>query len=277
MIEPYWTSKDGRHVVYYGDSLVILPTIEKNSIRLLWTDPPYGHNNMNGDLQHARVRDQVAGARKKKSEPIKNDSHEEMRKVVSGVLDISVNLLSDESCCCCCCSGGGPEPTFAWVANRLDREGFDFFHAVVWDKSDRGNGLGWRYRRNYEFVMVANKNGSSLSWSNKDVAIPNIIRITPPIERVHPNEKPVGLVCEFVKVHTYDDDMVLDPFMGSGTTGVACVRLNRRFIGIEISKEYCDIAVERIKRELSQPRFEFEPQPNFEQTSLLPEMESANG
>ena len=272
-MKPYWTSKDGRHVVYYGDSLVILPTIEKNSIRLLWTDPPYGHNNMNGDLQHARVRDQVAGARKKKSEPIKNDSHEEMRKVVSGVLDISVNLLSDESCCCCCCGGGGPEPTFAWVANRLDREGFDFFHAVVWDKSDRGNGLGWRYRRNYEFVMVANKNGSSLSWSNKDVAIPNIIRITPPIERVHPNEKPVGLVCEFVKVHTYDDDMVLDPFMGSGTTGVACVRLNRRFIGIEISKEYCDIAVERIKRELSQPRLELEPQPSFEQTKLFDGLE----
>ena len=66
-----------------------------------------------------------------------------------------------------------------------------------------------------------------------------------------------------------DANTILDPFMGSGTTGVACARLGRKFIGIEISKEYCDIAIERIKGELSQPRLELEPQPNFEQAKIF--------
>jgi len=83
----------------------------------------------------------------------------------------------------------------------------------------------------------------------------------------HPCQKPVGLMVWCIKLTKYNN--ILDPYMGSGTTGVACAQLNRSFIGIEISEEYCNIAVERIKRELSQPRFEFEKQPEAHQESLF--------
>jgi site-specific DNA-methyltransferase (adenine-specific)/modification methylase len=67
----------------------------------------------------------------------------------------------------------------------------------------------------------------------------------------HPCQKPDGLMAWAVSLVT--GETILDPFMGSGTTGVACIRTGRRFIGVEIEPKYCAIAVERMERELSQP------------------------
>jgi site-specific DNA-methyltransferase (adenine-specific) len=85
--------------------------------------------------------------------------------------------------------------------------------------------------------------------------------------RVHPTQKPVTLMrwcIEQTKGHT-----ILDPFMGSGTTGVAAVRLGRRFIGIEIHEPYFDIACRRISEALRQPDMFIEKPPPLKQTSLL--------
>lgn len=62
----------------------------------------------------------------------------------------------------------------------------------------------------------------------------------------HPTQKSVKLMEEIIKVHTNKNDIVIDPFMGSGTTGVACLTLDRKFIGIEIEKKYYDIAKNRL-------------------------------
>ncbi len=137
----------------------------------------------------------------------------------------------------------------------MDRSGLEFFHAVVWDKSARGNGMGWRYRRNYEFVMVAHRKGGRLLWADDERAVPNIVRHMPPRDRIHPNEKPLDLVADFIKWHTNEGQLICDPFMGSGTTGAACVRSGRRFIGIELDAEHFDTAVERIKAEVARTKF----------------------
>ncbi len=62
----------------------------------------------------------------------------------------------------------------------------------------------------------------------------------------HPSEKPLDLIKWLVKTHSNENDIVLDPFLGSGTTAVACKQLNRRYIGIEINPEYCKIAERRL-------------------------------
>jgi DNA modification methylase len=67
---------------------------------------------------------------------------------------------------------------------------------------------------------------------------------------MHPAEKPLGLVCRIVK--ETDGDTILDPFMGSGTTGVACIETGRKFIGIELSEKYFDIACRRIENAYNQ-------------------------
>jgi len=230
----------------------VLPLLEAGSVRLLWTDPPYGHGNQDGDLQAARVRDGVKGARKQAAEPIQNDSAGEMRAVVSDALSSSERLLTPDCCCCCCCcsGGGGPNVTFARTAIRLDSDGLEFFHAVVWDKSQRGNGMGWRYRRNYEFVMVCHKRNGRLAWADDSLAVPNIVRLAPPHKRLHPNEKPIELPRRFIEWHTGPTDLVLDPFAGSGTTLRAAKDLGRKAIGIEIELKYVEIAANRLRQEV---------------------------
>jgi len=71
-------------------------------------------------------------------------------------------------------------------------------------------------------------------------------------ETKHPNEKPIPVIHRLLRLGSLDGETVLDPFLGSGTTAVACEQLNRRWIGIEISEKYCEIAAKRIERERQQ-------------------------
>jgi site-specific DNA-methyltransferase (adenine-specific) len=83
----------------------------------------------------------------------------------------------------------------------------------------------------------------------------------------HPTEKPVSLMTAIVR---WTSGVVLDPFMGSGTTGVACAKLGRTFIGIEINETYFDVACERIAKAYAQPDLFIEPpQPEPVQTNML--------
>ncbi len=86
----------------------------------------------------------------------------------------------------------------------------------------------------------------------------------------HPTGKPLGLFCDFVADFTDPGEVVLDPFMGSGTTGVACAKLGRKFIGIEMDPKWFDLACKRIEKTYAQPDFFVEaPKPKAEQMSLL--------
>jgi site-specific DNA-methyltransferase (adenine-specific) len=85
----------------------------------------------------------------------------------------------------------------------------------------------------------------------------------------HPTEKPVRLMVGIVEDFTQPKQTVLDPFMGSGTTGVACIRTGRSFIGIEKDSTYFDIACERVQKAYDQPDFFVEPAPKPVQEALL--------
>jgi site-specific DNA-methyltransferase (adenine-specific) len=85
----------------------------------------------------------------------------------------------------------------------------------------------------------------------------------------HPTEKPVPLMSELLKLFSGAGDTVLDPFMGSGTTGVAAIQLGRKFIGIEREPKYFDIACQRIEQAVAQGQL-FQPEPiKQEQGALL--------
>ena len=109
------------------------------------------------------------------------------------------------------------------------------FGYLVWDKKIDGLNFG-----EVEFC-----------WTNMRFA-PRIFRyraVGIDGGKIHPTQKPISLMQWCLG---FTDGVVLDPFMGSGTTGVACARLGRKFIGVEIDKGYFDIACERIDREYSQ-------------------------
>ena len=230
--------------IYNADCVEFMGTMSAESVDMIWTDPPYGHGNHDGDW-NARLNEH----RGIENEPIANDEPDTMRQVVDAMLLEAVRVLKSDCCCCCCCGGGGPRTTFAWVAQRLDEKGMQFFHSVIWDKVNPG--LGWRYRRQHEMIMVAHKQRSTLRWADTEVACPNVLQRTPVRDnRYHPNEKPVSLVATFLQLHTLPGDVVLDPFMGSGTTLVTGKRMGRTVIGVEIEEKYCEIAAKRLSQEV---------------------------
>lgn len=88
-------------------------------------------------------------------------------------------------------------------------------------------------------------------------------------DRVHPTQKPVDVMKWCIKHLPGASRTILDPFMGSGTTGVACVKLGRRFIGVEIEERYFSIACKRIEAAYAQPDMFVEPARKTEQLTLL--------
>lgn len=96
-----------------------------------------------------------------------------------------------------------------------------------------------------EYIIMIREKGSYFS-KHKDIDDFRKFYLTSCKKGVHPAEKPVDLIKRFIRLSSQENDIVLDPFLGSGTTAVAAKDLNRKYIGYEISKEYCQIAKKRI-------------------------------
>jgi len=240
--------------LHLGDCLEVMAGMPDASVDFIFTDPPYGHNNNNGDLIHRReaaLGRLPDGANPPLARPIANDGAE-ADEVFAAALPHFRRLLRTGGCCCCCCccGGGGPDPMFARWSLALDRE-LEFKQMVVWDKGPMG--MGWHYRRSYETVLVAMKPGGPCKWYDDTDRVENIIRphykgirkIIPSADE-HPTPKPVGLAAHFIGLHTQPGDVVLDPFMGAGSTGVAAQNLGRDFIGIEIDQHWYGVAEQRL-------------------------------
>ena len=220
---------------------------------MVFMDPPYGHKNNDGDLiscwEAALGRGDYIPDRDNR--PIANDGVE-ATGLLRTVLPQIRRVLKRGTCCCCCCGGGGPDPQFGRWSLLID-EFLDFKMAVVWDKGPMG--MGWHYRRSYEFVFVAQKPGKSCPWFDQTRAIENVIRPgyagirkIIPSKQQHPTEKPWQLAAWFIELHTQPGELVLDPFCGSGSSGEACKRLGRNFIGVEIDAHWATVARQRIQR-----------------------------
>ena len=104
----------------------------------------------------------------------------------------------------------------------------------------------WVYMVNDATTGVFNNNGKAIHDFVETSTISNKERK----QGKHPTQKPLALIEHFIEILSNPGDVVLDPFLGSGTSGVASVKLNREFIGIELSQEYFDLSVKRISEEL---------------------------
>ena len=238
--------------IYHANAREILPQFVDQSVDMIFTDPPFGHNNNDGDLIHQREAalglSPIGGSNPR---PIANDGFDESNELVKWLFRESKRLLADGGCCCCCCcGGGGPDPQFARWSLWMD-EVLSFKQMVVWDKGPMG--MGWHYRRSYETVLVAQRDEGKCRWYDDTDKIENIIR---PIRKIipseydHPTPKPPALVAYFLRLHSLPGHLVLDPFMGGGSTAVACKDLGRRFIGCELEERWCELTIQRLSQEV---------------------------
>lgn len=118
---------------------------------------------------------------------------------------------------------------------------------LAWDKPNPvpfGNG---KYISNLEFIVYVRGKGATFNGSNlKTFRTAGVSSKA----RQHPTEKPVALIKDLLKIHSSEQDTVLDPFLGSGSTAEAAQQLNRNYIGIEIDPIYVKIAQDRLKQEV---------------------------
>jgi site-specific DNA-methyltransferase (adenine-specific) len=128
-------------------------------------------------------------------------------------------------------------------------------------QAQKGNSMQWRTATNDSKDVFFTTSYKPRSWNiyNADLKYPsNVIEIPSVVSNSkekcnHPTQKPVPLLEYLIKTYTNEGETVLDNTMGSGSTGVACVKEKRNFIGIELNEEYFKIAKQRIENEESQP------------------------
>lgn len=130
--------------------------------------------------------------------------------------------------------------------DELEKYGFKCKNVLIWDKKIHGMGdLKTAYGSRYESILFSSS--KDFRFINKrPTDIIECCRV-PAMSLIHPNEKPVSLIETLINQCIDTNGPVLDLFMGSGTTGVACKKLNRNFIGIELDKKYFNIAQRRIE------------------------------
>jgi DNA modification methylase len=113
-------------------------------------------------------------------------------------------------------------------------------------------------------------NDCEIAWCSQWREACRVFDLSPSgLEKLHPTQKPLALMRWCLSRLPIDAQTILDPFMGSGTTGVACAKLGRRFIGVEIEERYFDIACKRIEEAYKQPDMFIQPPAKAKQDALL--------
>ena len=220
--------------LYNKSCYEFLPKLPDKSIDLAVIDPPYEHE-YHGGGQASRAKDYtiVKGNTDFMNAGFNYDL------VFSELVRICKvpNII-------CFCSNKQITKLMGWFErNNLNPT------LTTWKKSNAcplGNG---KYISDIEFAVFAR--GKKAPWNAKAPSrIKYKCKVYPFVagkKKLHPAEKPLNLIKEYVELHSLEGDTVLDCFMGSGTTAIACKELNRNFIGIELEKKYFDIAVNRVK------------------------------
>ena len=124
---------------------------------------------------------------------------------------------------------------------EAERAGFRFWKPLVWDKCTIG--MGYHYRARYELILFFEKGKRRLN----DLGVADVIT-EPRIHRGYPAEKPVRVSEVLVNQSSQPGEVVADPFMGSGSVGVAAVRLGRRFAGTDLNPEAVRLSGQRLRQ-----------------------------
>jgi len=216
---PHYEYKNG--IIYQGDCLEIMPLLKSQSIDLVLTDPPYnaGREYENDNL-----------------------SEIEYLNFTNSYLNESKRVLRDEGNLVVIVGVKYQKPIIMWLFNNMNycwefcwwksngmlngKATFSKFEKVLWFSKREGT----YYRQKPEYTDV---------WN-----IPIRVKEN---NNGHPTPKDVRGIKRICYLLSKQGDTILDPFMGSGTTGVACAELHRNFIGIEINEKYFNIAKRRIE------------------------------
>jgi len=228
--------------IHHGDCLEVLRGIAAGSVDAIVTDPPYCSGGFSEaqkkSATHQGLRSETIADGKARwftSDAMTTNGFLYLMRAISNE---AMRLLKDGGSMVCFCDWR----MYPMLSGALESSGLRLQNMIVWDKG--GAGLGRGFRPQHELMIHLTK-GVGVYHSMRGVNVYGAKRVHS-TRREHPTQKPVELMAELIDVVCPLGGVVLDPFAGSGSTGVAAVASSRRFIGIERDAEFCGTAARRI-------------------------------
>jgi site-specific DNA-methyltransferase (adenine-specific) len=211
-----------------GDAVDWLRALPSDSIDLVVTDPPYESLEKHRAVGTTTRLKVSAGSSNPWFTVFPNARFAELFVEVYRVLKRNSHfyLMCDQET--------------AFIAKPIaEAAGFKFWKPLIWDKGSIG--MGYHYRARYEFVMFFEKGKRRLA----DLGIADVLNV-PRVRGGYPAEKPSALSEIFLRQSSVGGDLLVDPFMGSGSSGVAALKLGRRYAGNDVSDDSLKLARERL-------------------------------
>ncbi len=233
-----------------GDSLSILKKIEPKSVDMIFADPPYF---LSGDGISCSAGKMVSVKKGVWDEKI---DIKEKHKFNKKWIRLCKEILKDDGTIWI----SGTMHNIYSIGMALEEEGFKIINNITWRKLNPPPNISCRaFVHSTETILWAKKdikntkhkfNYKLMREMNNNKQMKDVweTSLTKPSEKrcgKHPTQKPIALLEKIILSSTDEGDLILDPFNGSGTTGIVANKLNRKYIGIEKEKEYLDLTIRR--------------------------------
>lgn len=236
----------------YSDTFKVLKKIEDKSIDMIFSDPPYFLSNGGITCSGGKM------VSVNKGEWDKTYSVKEKHKFNKKWIKECYRILKDEGTIWI----SGTFHNIYSVGMALEEEGFKILNNITWQKTNPPPNLACKtFTHSTETILWAKKNIKNSKYNfnyklmkdlnnnkqMKDVWTTSLTKPSEKKEGKHPTQKPLELLEKIILASTNENDLILDPFNGSGTTGIMANKLNRRYIGIDNEKKYLDLTIKRIE------------------------------
>lgn len=221
--------------IYRADAVQLLRSLPDDSVATVLTDPPYCSG---GFSESSKWGKKASVGRTGTFKPVTSD-----RLQTSGFVEL-MRLVAVESARVLA-PGGWLFVFCDWrmisvLQPSIESAGVQYRSLIVWAKPSAGLGVG--FRSQHEMVLAFTKGAPVFHSSSYG----NVLRCKRSKNAHHTTEKPLELLRPLLETSTVAGDLVVDPFMGSGSTGVAAVSMGRRFVGGDVEQEHLDTAVARL-------------------------------
>lgn len=236
----------------HGDALLLLEKIESQSVDMIFADPPYF---LSGDGITCSAGKMVSVKKGKWDEKISlKEKHEFNKRWIRACK----RVLKDNGTIWI----SGTMHNIYSIGMALEEEGFKIINNITWRKLNPPPNISCRtFVHSTETILWAKKdiknakhkfNYDVMKKINNGKQMKDVweTSLTKPSEKKcgkHPTQKPLALLEKIVLASTDEGDLILDPFNGSGTTGIVAKKLNRKYIGIDKEKDYLDLTIRRLK------------------------------
>ena len=248
-MKPYY--KDNNSALYLADTFEMLEDMRSESIDMIFADPPYFLSNDGISCSAGKA------VSVNKGDWDKIGSLEEKHEFNRRWIGLCKQVLKPDGTIWI----SGTLHNIYSVGMALEQEGFKIINNITWQKSNPPPNLACRcFTHSTETVLWAQKNDKKAHHyfnydlmkeinggkQMKDVWTGALTKSAEKRYGKHPTQKPLYLLERIILASTHENDVVLDPFCGSSTTGVACKMLGRNYIGIDNNLEYINLSVERL-------------------------------